>query len=390
MAIAESQNALLGNSVNVAGKNRFLTSQFLDEVKDWAYVKNPDASPETAFRDLEENIHLLKNGGFSGNFEINELDVEFEDDWIAVSDNLTTLKTKFIEFKLKNNSDLNYKDIVELEIATLILIQSSDILVEKLGVSIDKNSQFLITLNISLLVTNIGVHILLILLVIDIFRKEFSTNIKKEKLATIGEFSARLAHDLRNPLSNINMSLQLLKNKINEKSDLERISIIEDGVERISHQVNEVMDFVKTREPNLMMWRLNLILKDSVDKMSIPNGIEISLPKNNLVIKCDKEQFEILFINLISNAVDSIEAKGTIKIHAEQLTGQTRIIVEDSGKGISEEYLDKIFEPLFTLKEKGTGLGLASCKNIVEGHGGKISASVNPTRFTITLPQEKK
>ena len=113
LAIAESQTALLGNSVNVAGKNRFLTSQFLDEVKDWAYVKNPDSSPDNAFRDLEENIYLLKNGGVSGNIEITELDVEFEDDWIKISENLTILKTKFIEFKLKNTSDLKYSDLIE-------------------------------------------------------------------------------------------------------------------------------------------------------------------------------------------------------------------------------------------------------------------------------------
>lgn len=387
LAILESQTTLLGNSVNVAGKNRFLSIQFLDEVKDWAYVKNPDASPEKVLEELEENIYLIKNGGTSGKITIHKLDMEFEEEWIQVSENLTNLKTAFMEFKSKKNSNLKYDDISDLETATFLLVQTSDNLVSKLGLSLEKKSEFSFYLGISLLIINVGTHILLVLIMIMIFRIEFAKNTKVEKLVTIGELSARLAHDLRTPLSNINLSAQLLANNVTEKSNLEKIKSIEDAVKRISHQINDVLDFVKTRNPNLMVWKLNQILKSSIEKINIPDRIEVMLPSQDFTIKCDKDQFEILFINLILNAIDAIDNKGIIRIKAEKYGGKLLIVMEDSGKGFPDDYIDQIFDPLFTLKERGTGLGLASCKNIVESHGGKISVSLNPTKFKIILPQ---
>jgi signal transduction histidine kinase len=113
--------------------------------------------------------------------------------------------------------------------------------------------------------------------------------------------------------------------------------------------------------------------------LRIPDSIKITLPKENLSIKCDKELFEILFLNLINNSLESIKENGVIKCHAENNPKEIIIKIEDSGSGIPEEYLPEIFDPLVTLKNRGTGLGLASCKNIVNVHGG-----------TITLPKKIK
>jgi signal transduction histidine kinase len=150
------------------------------------------------------------------------------------------------------------------------------------------------------------------------------------------------------------------------------------------------MDFVRTREPTLGIWDLNSILQESLDQLKIPDSIKITLPKENLSIKCDKELFEILFLNLIKNSLESIKENGVIKCHAENNPKEIIIKIEDSGSGIPEEYLPEIFDPLVTLKNRGTGLGLASCKNIVNVHGGTITAENNPTTFTITLPKKIK
>ena len=99
---------------------------------------------------------------------------------------------------------------------------------------------------------------------------------------------------------------------------------------------------------------------------------------------------EIVFINMLLNSVESIKNEGRIKIDVKESSKETLIQICDSGSGIPEKYLEKIFDPLVTLKERGTGLGLASCKNIIESHGGKISAKNNPTTFTIILPKDKQ
>jgi signal transduction histidine kinase len=155
---------------------------------------------------------------------------------------------------------------------------------------------------------------------------------------------------MRTPLSNINMGLKLIENKTPEKSEKEKIRILVKSVDRLSNQINNVMDFVRTREPTLGIWDLNSILQESLDQLKIPDSIKITLPKENLSIKCDKELFEILFLNLIKNSLESIKENGVIKCHAENNPKEIIIKIEDSGSGIPEEYLPEIFDPLVTLK----------------------------------------
>ena len=97
---------------------------------------------------------------------------------------------------------------------------------------------------------------------------------------------------------------------------------------------------------------------------------------------------EVVFGNLITNALQAIEDNGKISIRASEDANRIKIEVEDSGPGIEEENFEKIFDPLFTTKSGGTGLGLVSCRNIVTQHGGTITVKNNPTTFTITLPKK--
>ena len=383
VAIWESQFALFGNSVNVAGKNRLLTSQFLHEV--YSHLDSPSSDAEKKLDELEQNILFLKNGGIQNDMHINPLDVQFEHEWNLVHDQFKIMKNDF-ENLHQSQLDLTSEQVATLEVDSLILIDYSDILVNKMGLLIDNSTEMLILFQIILLGINVSVHIVMIILISKIFRTEFETTLKTEKLATVGELSSRLAHDMRNPLSYINMSTQLLKSKITDKENTEKLDVIEKGIARMSHQINDVMDFVRSKEPELKSWNLISILEECFDRLKLPDSIKVTLPKNTLLFKCDRTQFEVLFLNLITNAVDSIKDNGSIEVRISTSPDETKIEIIDSGDGIPEERLLTIFDPLVTYKETGTGLGLASCKNIVKNHRGKIYAKNNPTTFVIILP----
>lgn len=387
LAIYESQITLQGNSINVAGKNRYLSSDFINEVKDYSYLINPDANPQDKLIALKENINLLKNGGMLNGNKIQKLDIELEKDWDEVYERFISLESEYLIFTDKENSNLTYLDIANLEQEKTAFIQSSDNLVEKLSSHVRQLSERLIILQLLLLILNVAVHIELIVIITKIYQNEFKKNQKVQKLASIGELSARISHDMRNPLSNLSIGLELINEKITDEYVQEKIKMMKKAIDRLSHQIENVLDFVRSKEPTISTWNLNTILQESLDQVQVPETIETSLPKENLLIKCDKEQFEILFLNLIKNSIDSIEGKGCIEIDSKETPGEIIIKIQDSGSGIPEQYLDQIFDPLVTFKSKGTGLGLASCQNIVKSHGGTLSVKNNPTTFTIIFPK---
>ena len=369
--------------MNVAGKNRLLTSQFLHEV--YSHLDSPSSHPVTKLNELEQNILFLKNGGDQNNLKLNPLDEQFEQEWKLVYDQFVLIKTNF-ETLYELESELTNKEVLTLEIDSLILIDYSDNLVNEMGLLLDRSTEMLIIFQILLLIINVFVHVMMIILISKIFRKEFEATMKIEKLATVGELSSRLAHDMRNPLSYINMSTQLLKSKTTEKETTEKLEIIEKGIARMSHQINDVMDFVRSKEPELRLWNLKSILKECFDRLNLPDSVKVTLPKNSVLVKCDRTQFEVLFINLISNAADAIKNNGSIEARITTNPDVTKIEIIDSGEGIPQDKLEEIFDPLVTYKEFGTGLGLASRKNIVENHKGKISVKNNPTTFSVILP----
>lgn len=216
--------------------------------------------------------------------------------------------------------------------------------------------------------------------------------LKSEKLQTIGELAARIAHDLRNPLSVIKGSLEIMHIKnpeLYEKShdDFDRIN---KSMIRIMHQVDNVLDFVKPKQLRLEKMKICRIIENSLLKLNIPDGIKITFTKLDYELICDEEKLEIVFVNLISNAIQAINDKGKIDIRVFD-NGQNIVIeIEDSGHGIPEYIVPRIFEPLFTTRQIGTGLGLPSCKTIVEQHGGKISVKTmleKGTTFIIELPK---
>jgi len=212
--------------------------------------------------------------------------------------------------------------------------------------------------------------------------------IKNEKLKSIGEVSSKIAHDLRNPLSIIQVSMENIKMLYGgDEIQIKQFKKIERSIERITHQVEEVLDFVKGLPSEMNNEKMSDIISESMDSLSIPDNIKFILPKNDVQLLCDKKQFAAALNNLIFNSIQAINDSGTIEVTIEENSDGVIIQVKDSGEGIPKENINKIFEPLFTTKQQGTGLGLASVKSTVESHGGIISVTSPPTIFTITLPK---
>ncbi len=212
--------------------------------------------------------------------------------------------------------------------------------------------------------------------------------IKAERLSAIGELASRLAHDLRNPLSIIKTEIELfrMKNKDNEGSQ-QSCSRVERAVKRINYQIDSVLNFVRSKPLVVEKSSVKKIIQSAVSDIVIPDGVKIILPQNDVEVFCDTKQLEIVFDNIIMNSIQAMENNGTITIDVADNDRFVDIQITDTGPGIPKDIIPKIFEPLFTTKHQGTGLGLASVKKIIEQHKGTISVNNNPTKFSIKLPK---
>ncbi|AFS80067.1 histidine kinase [Candidatus Nitrosopumilus koreensis AR1] len=215
--------------------------------------------------------------------------------------------------------------------------------------------------------------------------------LKSERLSAIGELSGRLAHDLRNPLSVMKMSVDLLKEtppdtKLSDPTLSKRLDLMEKSIDRIAHQVDDVLDFVRLSPLKLVQVSVRDTIQNSINKINVPDNIHLRISGKDLEIKCDPVKLDAVFLNLLVNAIQALPDGGEIEVKISQKNNLAILDFIDSGEGVSDENLGKVFEPLFTTKQKGTGLGLSSCKSVVEQHNGTISIKNNPSTFTVFLP----
>lgn len=214
---------------------------------------------------------------------------------------------------------------------------------------------------------------------------------KAERLSAIGEMSARLAHDMRNPLSIIKNSIELVKIKHSGKipDDLYKLFLsIENASSRLVFQLDDVLNFVRSSPLDATNHSLSAILESSLDDIVMPDKIIIQKPDRDVSLFCDAEKIKAVFTNLIVNAIQAMDNCGTIMIKFGQTDSEAMFTVQDSGPGIPDSAFEKIFEPLFTTKSRGTGLGLPAVKMIIQQHQGTITVSNKPTTFLIVLPKK--
>jgi len=399
LTFVESQKTLLGNSINIAGKNGFLIEGVLLETEKYRLGAPFVGHPTLELNLLNTNIMILGDGGNVDNLLILPLSSELDIFW-------DELRVEYIDFAATTKQISNIKDsggiisesdMIYLEESGQNILKKSNILVDELLKYSKTSSQNLIVLQIILAIVNIMVHLFLIFLIVRIFQQDLRKQIKtenelfhakKEKFEVLGNLAANLAHDIRNPLSIIRMSLENLKIMYGTDNTKQRqFDKVERSIDRMAHQIDGVLDFV--RETPLTLTKINTtkLIDAALNLITVPADIELILPKNNIELVCDLQKFSIVLYNIILNSIQSIVGSGTIEISVEENIDEIVIRIKDSGKEIPKEELDIIFEPLFTTKQHGTGLGLASVKTIVESHKGTISVTSPPVIFTITLPR---
>jgi len=213
--------------------------------------------------------------------------------------------------------------------------------------------------------------------------------VKSERLATIGTMASRIAHDLKQPLTIMQTYADMLTPEIISKldyKDKEKWFRIQNSILDMNRIIEDVLDFARTSEIKKKKSSLLRILRLAMNHVKTTYGITINLPEKDISLNCDARKMEGVISNLVNNAVHALDGQGEIDITISADSNFITIQVKDSGIGIPKENLEKIFEPMFTTKKTGTGLGLVICKSIVEQHGGSISVTNKPTTFTVTLP----
>lgn len=211
---------------------------------------------------------------------------------------------------------------------------------------------------------------------------------KSEKLAIIGTFAARLAHDLRNPLTVMKVQLGLLTMDEAENEKVgHRVVRLTTAVDRMNRQIDELVNFVKDRPLKFVEISSTNLIEHALQNTLIPSEIKVTTPTSDHTIYGDFTQLETVLSNMITNSIQAIEDNGTITISIAEEQDTTLLSISDSGPGIPKKDMNKIFEPLYTTKKNGTGLGLASCQAVLKNHGGKITVQNNPTTFTLHIPK---
>ena len=223
--------------------------------------------------------------------------------------------------------------------------------------------------------------------------------IQSEKLSIIGELAAGVAHEVRNPLATISLITQHLERKCADNYQIEKLKTIQRNISRIDKIVYGLLNFSRPPRSNFTYYDVNEILErvEPILKHLLPENIKIikkydpKLPKGWFNSDC----LEQVFLNLISNAMRAMKSGGELYITTSFNSTRKGIIIkfEDTGVGIPEENLKKMFKPFFTTSKEGTGLGLSICQNIINEHKGNISVESKlgeGTIFTIFLPLEKR
>lgn len=221
-----------------------------------------------------------------------------------------------------------------------------------------------------------------------------------ERFAAIGQMAAGVGHELRNPLAAIKNAIYFIKGQIDKspknkenESILSMIAVAENEIKTTIHISNDLLELSRASKMTPLATDLNNVIRGAVDIISVPQGIvyEKKYAETLPVIYIDPERMRQVFINLVNNALEAMTKGGTLQIETRAFDDHVDAYIRDTGSGIKEEDVEKIFQPLFTTKVKGTGLGLAIVNKIVETHGGRITVKSVVgvgTEFTVRLPRQ--
>jgi signal transduction histidine kinase len=215
--------------------------------------------------------------------------------------------------------------------------------------------------------------------------------LEQERLAALGALSASVAHEVRNPLGVIFNSLGALRKLLKQEGNVGLLlGIIQEEADRLNAMVGDLLDFARPLRPSLTPVPLGPLVLDALEAArtrapgaeegkkpapGAPLELDLRIP-TGLTLMADARLLRQALVNLFLNALQAMPRGGVLSVHAEQQTGlgnpQARILVRDTGPGVPPGQRPNVFQPFFTTKATGTGLGLAVVRRIIEGHGGRI------------------
>ena len=219
--------------------------------------------------------------------------------------------------------------------------------------------------------------------------------VKSERLAAIGELSAMVGHDLRNPLTGMKAAIYYLKSKSKDANPKtkEMLEMIDECIDQSNKIVDDLLEYSRAMHLDLTEVTPKAFIKHSLSLIETPRGIKISLEFDALTsMKIDETKIHRVFLNIVKNAFDAMPNGGILTINSQQTARNWTVTFTDSGEGMSKEILSKLGNPLFTTKAKGMGFGIPICKRIVEAHGGKLlieSTLGKGTTVTIAIPTKQ-
>ncbi|MBI4650401.1 GHKL domain-containing protein [Candidatus Desantisbacteria bacterium] len=214
----------------------------------------------------------------------------------------------------------------------------------------------------------------------------------REKFALMGQVSANVAHEIRNPLGIIKGAGEILKKRYKEE-DL--VQYVNEEIERINHLINEFLTLSKDIVLNKQNVDINSLITSIINHIPVNEKIKIipQLKENIPEIEADSEKLRQVFLNIIINAIESIKDKGEVIITSCVDKKNVIVIISDTGAGIEKDNIKKIFLPFFTTKQSGIGVGLSTAQAIIQAHGGDMeveSKFMEGSRFIIKLPWGEK
>ncbi|QQR48389.1 PAS domain-containing protein [Myxococcus xanthus] len=216
---------------------------------------------------------------------------------------------------------------------------------------------------------------------------------RADRLASLGALSAQLAHELRNPLASMRGSAQLLAQDAQDAIAQKLTNILIREADRLARLVEDFLRFARPPTPALQQVALAALLTETMDMLRVDPlardvRVEMATPEP-MAVSVDPDQLRQVLINLVRNAFQAAGPRGHVKVALTRAENEARIRIWDSGGGITEEMMGHLFEPFFTTRDGGTGLGLSTAHSIIRAHGGAIRVRSNPeegTEFVVGLP----
>lgn len=222
---------------------------------------------------------------------------------------------------------------------------------------------------------------------------------RSERLAALGQLSSGIAHEIRNPLGSIKGAVDILTSDISQgHPKQEFVEIVRREVSRINNLIEEFLRFARPPRPRVESISLSDLVSGAVrlvEGSASQQDIEIERYGVDQTVEVDEDQMRQVLLNILLNAIEAMTEGGTLQIEFEEDSDRGSIFlrISDTGNGIQNVELDKIFDPFYTTKPHGTGLGLSISHQLVRNHGGQLSAEINRKgglTFTIELPAPKK